>query len=106
VGSSTRATRIHTSRSKQKITGSERLSPRPRGGQGSAGAASWEVYFKIELQNANVSEFHPYIGDPLGDRDSLLLQELELISFVFQRITITDTDGGTTSSDTWNASTT
>lgn len=59
-----------------------------------------EVYFTITLNNATVSEIRQYTGEETtgANRDA---QELEEVSFTFQKITLEDKPGKTSVVDDW-----
>ena len=60
-----------------------------------AGAGASAQYFTIKLTNANISGIRSWI-DEKG-------QPLEEVSFTYQKITWTYTDGGVTAEDSWSA---
>ena len=64
-----------------------------------------QAFQTITLTNATVVEQRRYINyPPLAHGGQSDRQELEEISFVFQKIELTDTAGGTTATDDWLAS--
>ena len=61
------------------------------------------LYFKIELTNASISSLSQTNLNSQDDPNVNLYGEYEEISFVYQKITWTWTDGGITASDDWEA---
>lgn len=71
----------------------------PKAGK-SAGA---EVnYFTIQLTNANISNIRAYVPNALAPQNGPY-SDMEEISFTYQKIVWTFTDGGITAEDDWEA---
>ncbi|MGH2443093.1 MAG: type VI secretion system tube protein TssD [Chloroflexota bacterium] len=59
------------------------------------------IFYTVVLQNALVVKFHQMVGNVLDPEESNP-HELEEISFTYQKITVTWTDGGVTATDDWS----
>jgi type VI secretion system Hcp family effector len=60
------------------------------------------VFQTIRLTNATISSVRQFVG-PLVPGDAADVRAYEEISFAFQSITIENTDGKTTATDSWVA---
>lgn len=60
-------------------------------------------YFNIDLLNANVASHNLYHPDTYDSGASSATAELEELSFTYQKITWTWTDGGITAQDDWES---
>ena len=61
------------------------------------------LYFKIQLTNANISSIKQTNLNSQDDPNTNLFGEYEELSFTYQKITWTWTDGGITAEDDWEA---
>ena len=61
------------------------------------------LYFKIQLTNANISSLSQTNLNSQDDPNMNMYGEYEKISFTYQKITWTWTDGGITAQDDWQS---
>lgn len=66
------------------------------------GGGTEVMYYKVDLVNANISGMRTFFGNALVPENAKL-PHMEEVTFTYQKITWTWTDGGITGEDDWEA---